>query len=67
MSYAVDILDPKKRAAEKQAARDADEKFLLAGKVSVAELARRNYFFSALPVERFRVVAIGKRRLNRAG
>ena len=40
--------DPRKRAIQKQVARDRDERSLASGKITAAELNRRNGFFSAL-------------------
>jgi hypothetical protein len=42
--------DPNARIREKQAARDQDDADLASGRVSAAELARRNDFFVGLDV-----------------
>jgi hypothetical protein len=59
MSYVVAPLDPRKRALEKQESRDRDAARLREGSVNRAELRRENSFFSALPLNRYQMVAIG--------
>ncbi len=66
MAFAIDVLDPSARAREKQASRDADAGRLASGNASHDDLSRENGFFSSLPVQDFRIVAIGKKRLKRA-
>lgn len=51
-----EFYDPKKRAAEKQAARDKDDDDLRAGRVSKEELSRRNGFFSSLDFSEAKIV-----------
>ena len=48
MSRRTGKLDPRKRAKQKQAARDRDARLLASGKITAAELNRRNGFLSAL-------------------
>lgn len=57
--YQIRQLDSEKRAREKQASRDLDRKRLERGEISPEELNRENGFFSALPLHRFRITAIG--------
>lgn len=52
-------LKPCARAQQKQLGRDRDAMLLKSGQVSEAELKQRNSFFSALPIKRFKVIAIG--------
>ena len=54
-------LDPKKRAAEKQAARDQDAADLAAGRVTPEELNKRNGVFSALDLGSFELEAVGRK------
>lgn len=49
------------RAQQKQLSRDQDAQLLQSGQITEAELKRRNSFFSALPVKRYKMVAIGGR------
>jgi hypothetical protein len=58
------ILDSKKRAAEKQAARDKDQADLDAGLVTPAELNKRNGFFSALDLGSFTIEFAGRNKLK---
>ena len=47
------------RAKQKQLSRDRDAMLLQSGQITEAELKRRNSFFGALPIKRYRMVAIG--------
>ena len=60
------ILDSESLAREKQASREADAARLGAGKVSVEALKQENGFFSALPLGRFRVAAVGQQPVHHA-
>lgn len=53
------VLDSAALSAEKQASRDNDAARLADGSVSVEDLKAENGFFSALPVHRFIVAAVG--------
>lgn len=57
-------LDPRKRAAEKAAARARDEADLAASRVTPQELSRRNGFLSALDLSKFRIESIGRNTLK---
>jgi hypothetical protein len=59
MSYLVADLDHDKRALEKQESRERDAARLRDGRVSPADLRRKNSFFSGLSLSRYRMVAIG--------
>ncbi len=59
------VLDQAQRAAEKQAAREADRKRLAAGDVSAAELAVENDFFANLDVEALEIEAVGDLKISR--
>jgi hypothetical protein len=59
------ILDPRKRAAEKQASRDRDLERLRTGKVTPEQLTKENSFFDALDIASFKIEAIGGRPLRR--
>jgi len=63
MSYRVSHLDSRKRALEKQESRDRDQARLNAGSVRPSELRRENSVFSALPLHRYKMVAIGGKAL----
>jgi hypothetical protein len=65
-NFAVEKLDSKKRAREKQASRESDELRLRSGMVNREGLRRENDFFSSLPLEKFRIVAIGGRPIDKA-
>ena len=49
------------RAEQKQLSRDRDVMLLQSGQITEAELKRRNSFFGALPIKRFKMVAIGRK------
>lgn len=49
------------RRDEKQLSRENDIRALKEGYISSADLARRNDFFAELDIERFALVAIGRR------
>lgn len=49
------------RAEQKQLSRDRDVMLLQSGQITEAELKRRNSFFGALPIKRFKIVAIGRK------
>jgi hypothetical protein len=57
--YQIRQLDSAKRAREKQASRDQDRVRLERGDISPEALNRENGFFSALPLHKFRIAAIG--------
>lgn len=57
------VLDVARRASEKDQARRADAEDLRAGRVSPAQMARRNGFFSALDLSESRIAAIGAREV----
>lgn len=63
MKYRVSHLDSRKRALEKQESRDRDQARLNAGSVRPSELRRENSVFSALPLHRYKMVAIGGKAL----
>lgn len=47
------------RGQRKQLSRDRDAMLLQSGQVSREEMKHQNSFFSALPLQRFKIVAIG--------
>lgn len=59
MAYRVGHLDSQKLAREKEASRAVDAARLASGEVDPLRLRKENGFFSALPLNRFKVVAIG--------
>ncbi len=63
MSYRVAHLDSRKRALEKQESRDRDQARLNNGSVSPSQLRRENSAFAALPLHRYKMVAIGGKAL----
>jgi hypothetical protein len=63
MSYRIAHLDSRKRALEKQESRDRDAARLKNGSISPSELRRENSLFSALPLHRYKMVAIGGKAL----
>jgi len=65
MAKKVGILDPKKRAAEKQALRDRDLERLRNGEVTPEQLTKENDFFAALDLANFRIEAMGGRPIGR--
>ena len=65
MAYREGVLDPVKRAHDKQASRDRDERLLASGAVSPAAMNKANGFFSSLPVHEFEIVSIGGRLLEK--
>lgn len=65
MKYQVSELYGRKREAEKQAARDEDDRQLAAGEISGEDLRRRNSFFRSLTLSNFKMVAIGGKPLSR--
>ena len=58
------ILDSSSHARGKQASRDADAARLDAGDVSLQDLKVENNFFSALPLGRFRIAAVGNQPVH---
>lgn len=54
------------RARQKEISRARDAARLDAGEVSPDPLKRENYFFSALPIKQYKIVAIGGRPLRRS-
>lgn len=61
-----DISDQDERAKQKQLSRDRDAACLEGGEVSLDQLKHENDFFSAVPIKRFKIVAIGGKRLRRS-
>ena len=59
------LLDPQRRAREKQASRDEDARRLAAGEITAADLARENDFFAGFDPSKARISAIGERRIGR--
>jgi len=59
MNYKIEKLDQAERARQKQESRDRDLARLASGEISAAELNRENGFFSALPLQSFKIEAIG--------
>lgn len=53
--------DRMSRAQQKQLSRDRDAMLLQSGQITEAELKRLNSFFGALPIKRFKIVAIGRK------
>ena len=49
------------RAKQKQLSRERDAMLLQSGQITEAELKRRNSFFGALPIKRYKIVAIGRK------
>lgn len=66
MNFRVGQLDPNKRALEKQESRDSDRFRLQNGFVTPAQLRRENAALSALPLHRYKMVAIGGKILTRS-
>lgn len=58
------VLDQDSRQVEKAQARRADAEDLRSGRVSPAEMTRRNGFFSALDMRGARIAAIGAREVS---
>lgn len=52
------------RATKKQRSRQRDEARLNSGELSPDELKQQNNFFSAVPVKRFTIMAIGNKPLK---
>jgi hypothetical protein len=52
------------RAKQKQKSRERDEARLKSGELSLDELKQQNNFFSAVPVKRFKIMAIGNKPLK---
>lgn len=61
MSHGIAHLDCQKRALEKQRGRDEDQMRLDDGSVTPSRLRRENSAFSALPLHRYKMVAIGEK------
>ena len=57
-------LDSAQLAREKQASRDRDAARLDAGSISLQDLKVENNFFSALPLGRFRIAAVGNQPVH---
>ncbi len=53
------------RAKQKELSRMRDAARLEAGEVTQDQLHRENRFFSAVPIKRFKIVAIGGKPLRR--
>ena len=49
------------RAKQKRLSRERDVTLLQSGQITEAELKRRNSFFGAMPIKRFKIVAIGRK------
>lgn len=47
------------RSKQKQLSRERDAMLLQSGQITAAELKRKNSFFGALPIKRYKMVAIG--------
>lgn len=54
------------RARQKELSRARDAARLAAGEVSPDQLKRENHFFSALPIKRYKMVAVGGKPLRRS-
>jgi hypothetical protein len=52
-------LDQEGRGRQKQQARDGDAARLASGEISRADLAKKNDFFGAFAVEKFKIKSIG--------
>jgi len=59
------IEDQIERAKQKELSRASDAARVEAGEVSLDQLYRENSFFSAVPIKRFKMVAIGGKPLRR--
>lgn len=59
------MLDESQRAKQKRLSRARDEVHLKSGEVSLDQLKQENGFFSALPIKRFKIAAIGNKPLKR--
>lgn len=59
------MLDDSARAKQKQLSRARDEVRLKSGKASLEQMKRDNGFFNAVPIKRFKMVAIGNKPLKR--
>lgn len=64
-SFVIGVLDSERRVCEKQASRDRDRLRLNSGSVDREELRRENGFFSSLPLQGFRIAAVGGRRVGK--
>lgn len=60
------MLDDSPRAKQKRFSRAQDEKRLKSGEVSLDQLKHYNSFFNAVPIKRFKIVAIGNKPLKRS-
>jgi hypothetical protein len=58
------MLDDSARAKQKQLSRARDEMRLKSGEVSLDQLKHDNSFFNAVPIKRFKMVAIGNKPLK---
>lgn len=58
-----EILDQGRRQVEKEEARRADANDLRLGRISHADMSRKNGFFSALNMQGARIAAIGQREV----
>ncbi|MHC1550953.1 hypothetical protein [Phyllobacterium sp. K27] len=65
MAMQIAYYNPQVRAREKQVMRDRDESRLQSNSASRVELKKNNSFFSALPLDRFRIVAVGGKAIYR--
>ena len=59
------MLDDSQRAKQKRLSRARDELRLKSGEISLDQLKYDNSFFTALPIKRFKIVAIGNKPLKR--
>lgn len=59
------MLDDSQRAKQKLLSRARDEMRLKSGEISLDQLKYDNSFFNALPIKRFKIVAIGNKPLKR--
>lgn len=60
------VLDQARRQAEKAEARRADAEDIRSGRVSQAEMSRRNGVFSSIDLKGARIVSIGGRAVSGA-
>lgn len=53
------------RSEQRRQSRARDEARLESGELSADQLKHENSFFAAVPIKRFKIVAIGKNKLRR--
>ena len=66
MSYQLARRESWDRVREKQESRERDAAAIASGRIAKGDLRNANGFFSALPLSRFKVVAIGGKAVIRA-